>query len=215
MPRDPRYDILFEPVKIGPVTTKTRFYQVPHCNGMGRIFPDSMIAMRGMKAEGGWGIVATEQCDFHPTGDVTSYSETRLWGDRDIPYLAGMCNAVKLAGIHLAIKTGMLAAETIVDAVAKDDYTSTTLGGYAERYKQSWAYEEHFKDRNFHGSWCKGFAFFMLNEPFRMYLTNGRGLVDKLQFEAGHEATKKLSELPADKRVKEEFEFDRVLTFDK
>ena len=50
MARDPRYDILFEPIKIGPVTTPNRFYQVPHCNGMGRVFPDSMIAMRGMKA---------------------------------------------------------------------------------------------------------------------------------------------------------------------
>ena len=40
MTRDPRYDILFEPVKIGPVTAKNRFYQVPHCNGMGRAFPE-------------------------------------------------------------------------------------------------------------------------------------------------------------------------------
>ena len=150
-----------------------------------------------------------------PIGGLYAQPKLYVDGAMLIGDAAGMCNAVKLAGIHLAIKTGMLAAETIVDAIAKDDYTSTTLGGYAERYKQSWAYEEHFKDRNFHGSWCKGFPFFMLNEPFRMYLTNGRGLVDKLQFEAGHEATKKLSELPADKRVKEEFEFDRVLTFDK
>ena len=104
MPRDPRYDILFEPVKIGPVTTRNRFYQVPHCNGMGRLFPDSMIAMRGMKAEGGWGIVATEQCDFHPSADVTSYCETRLWGDMDIPYLAGMCDAVHEHGSLAAIE---------------------------------------------------------------------------------------------------------------
>ena len=39
MARDPRYDILFEPLKIGPVTTPNRFYQVPHCNGMGRVYP--------------------------------------------------------------------------------------------------------------------------------------------------------------------------------
>ena len=104
MPRDPRYDILFEPVKIGPVTARNRFYQVPHCNGMGRLFPDSMIAMRGMKAEGGWGIVSTEQCDFHPTADTTSYSETRLWGDMDIPYLAGMCNAVHEHGSLAAVE---------------------------------------------------------------------------------------------------------------
>jgi electron-transferring-flavoprotein dehydrogenase len=150
-----------------------------------------------------------------PIGGLYAQPKLYMDGAMLIGDAAGFCNAVKLAGIHLAIKSGMLAAETIVDAVAKDDYTSTTLGGYTERYKQSWAYEEHYKDRNFHGSWCKGFAFFMLNEPFRMYLTNGRGLVDKLQFEAGHEATKKLSELPADQRMKEEFEFDRVLTFDK
>jgi len=104
MPRDPRYDILFEPVKIGPVTTKNRFYQVPHCNGMGRLHPDSMIAMRGTKAEGGWGIVSTEQCDFHPTADTTAYCETRLWGDMDVPYLAGMCDAVHEHGALAAIE---------------------------------------------------------------------------------------------------------------
>lgn len=105
MTRDPRYDILFEPIKIGPVTAPNRFYQVPHCNGMGRLFPDSMIAMRGMKAEGGWGIVTTEQCDFHPTGDTQPFTETRLWSDHDVPYLAGMTEAVhkhgSLAGIEL------------------------------------------------------------------------------------------------------------------
>ena len=104
MARDPRYDILFEPIKIGPVTAPNRFYQVPHCNGMGRLFPDSMIAMRGVKAAGGWGIVATEQCDFHPTGDVTPYCETRLWGDMDVPYLAGMCNAVQEHGSLAAVE---------------------------------------------------------------------------------------------------------------
>ena len=51
--RDPRYDILFEPVRIGPVTAKNRFYQVPHCNGMGHAMPQSHAAMREVKAEGG------------------------------------------------------------------------------------------------------------------------------------------------------------------
>ncbi len=104
MSRDPRYDILFEPIRIGPVTAPNRFYQAPHCNGMGRLFPDSMIAMRGMKAEGGWGIVATEQCDFHPTGDVQPFTETRLWGDMDVPYLAGMVNAVHKHGSLAAVE---------------------------------------------------------------------------------------------------------------
>ncbi|MBT6509480.1 MAG: hypothetical protein HOL02_03445, partial [Rhodospirillaceae bacterium] len=55
MARDPRYDILFEPIKIGPVTAPNRFYQVPHCSGMGFALPQTVNGMRGIKAEGGWG----------------------------------------------------------------------------------------------------------------------------------------------------------------
>ena len=53
--RDPKYDILFEPVKIGPVQTRNRFYQVPHCSGMGYRYPNAEARMRGIKAEGGLG----------------------------------------------------------------------------------------------------------------------------------------------------------------
>jgi dimethylamine/trimethylamine dehydrogenase len=59
--RDSRYDILFEPMAIGPVTAKNRFYQVPHCNGGGYRDPSAAAAMRGVKSEGGWGVVFTEQ----------------------------------------------------------------------------------------------------------------------------------------------------------
>ncbi len=98
MARDPRYDILFEPVRIGPVTAKNRFYQVPHCNGMGHVLPRSHAAMRGMKAEGGWAVICTEECEIHPTGDVSPYAEARLWNDDDIPALALMCEAVHAHG---------------------------------------------------------------------------------------------------------------------
>jgi hypothetical protein len=50
------YDILFEPVRIGPVTAPNRFYQVPHCTGMGYARPESLAAMRAVKAEGGCGL---------------------------------------------------------------------------------------------------------------------------------------------------------------
>ena len=105
MPRESRYDVLFEPVKIGPVTAKNRFYQAPHCNGMGRTYPSSMAAMRGVKAEGGWAVVSSEQIDIHPSADITPSTEGRLWSDEDIPYLARMCEAVHehdaLAAIEL------------------------------------------------------------------------------------------------------------------
>ncbi|MCH7889520.1 MAG: NADH:flavin oxidoreductase, partial [Proteobacteria bacterium] len=106
MPRDPRYDILFEPVKIGPVTAKNRFYQVPHCSGMGHLRPNSSAAMRAMKAEGGWAVVCTEECEIHHSGDQLPYAEHRLWDDLDIPAHERMVDAVHehgaLAGIELA-----------------------------------------------------------------------------------------------------------------
>jgi dimethylamine/trimethylamine dehydrogenase len=104
MPRDPRYDILFEPIKIGPVTAKNRFFQVPHCNGMGHARPQSHAAMRGVKAEGGWAVVSTEEVEIHPTSDVTPFIEGRLWDDRDIPALTLMTEAVHRYGALAAIE---------------------------------------------------------------------------------------------------------------
>jgi len=106
MTRDPRYDILFEPVRIGPVTARNRFYQVPHCNGMGRQHPTSWSEMRRVKAEGGWAVICTEEVDFDVSGESTPYNEGRLWDERDIPYHARMTEKVhdygSLAGIELA-----------------------------------------------------------------------------------------------------------------
>ena len=53
---DHRFDILLEPIEIGPVTARNRFYQVPHCNGMGYRDPTALAHMRGVKAEGGWAV---------------------------------------------------------------------------------------------------------------------------------------------------------------
>ena len=106
MARDPRYDVLFEPVKIGPVTAKNRFYQVPHCNGGGYRDPSAVAAMRRVKAEGGWGVVFTEQVEMHHSGEIAPFIELHLWDDEDIPMLAKMADAIHefdaLAGIQLA-----------------------------------------------------------------------------------------------------------------
>ncbi|MGE5643604.1 MAG: FAD-dependent oxidoreductase [Byssovorax cruenta] len=99
------YDILFEPIRIGPVTAPNRFYQVPHCNGFGYRMPHSLATMRGIKAEGGWGVVCTEEVEIHHSSDLAPYFEGRLWDDADIPALALMADAVhkhgSLAGIEL------------------------------------------------------------------------------------------------------------------
>lgn len=103
--RDPRYDILFEPVQIGPVRMKNRFYQVPHCNGMGHVYPKTLARMRGIKAEGGWAAVCTEEVEISPLSEIAPHHEGRIWEDRDIPALRLMTDAVHehgaLAGIEL------------------------------------------------------------------------------------------------------------------
>jgi dimethylamine/trimethylamine dehydrogenase len=105
MPRDPRYDILFEPVQIGPVTAKNRFFQVPHCNGMGHTHPRAWARMREIKAEGGWAVVCSEACEIHPSSDLAPNIEVRLWDDGDIPMFARMADAVHEYGALVGIQT--------------------------------------------------------------------------------------------------------------
>jgi dimethylamine/trimethylamine dehydrogenase len=104
MTRDPRYDILFEPEKIGPVTARNRFYQVPHCTGIGWTQPETLARLRGIKAEGGWAVVATEETEIHPSADCEPFHEGRLWDDRDIPAMALMAEAVHEHGALAAIE---------------------------------------------------------------------------------------------------------------
>jgi dimethylamine/trimethylamine dehydrogenase len=98
------YSVLFEPVKIGPKTAPNRFYQVPHCNGFGYVRPRGEAAMRGMKAAGGWGVVATQETEVHPTSDLSPFAEGRNWDDRDIPAMRLMAEAVQDHGSLAAIQ---------------------------------------------------------------------------------------------------------------
>jgi len=103
--RDPRYDVLFESVEIGPLTAKNRFFQVPHCNGMGYRDVTAHAEMRAVKAQGGWAVVCTEQAEIHYTSEITPFIEARIWDDQDIPALERMVERVhdygSLAGIEL------------------------------------------------------------------------------------------------------------------
>jgi dimethylamine/trimethylamine dehydrogenase len=102
---DPRYKTLFEPVAIGPVTAKNRFYQVPHCTGMGWLRPHMVAGVRATKAEGGWGVVCTEYCSVHPASDDTPFPTHTLWDEHDIRAHRLMTEKVHehgaLAGVEL------------------------------------------------------------------------------------------------------------------
>ena len=105
MARDSRYDILFEPVKVGPVTAPNRFYQTPHATGLGWQRPRAGAALRGIKAEGGWGVVCTEYCSIHPSSDDSPFGFLTLWDEDDVAALAATADAIhahgSLAGIEL------------------------------------------------------------------------------------------------------------------
>ncbi len=105
MARDPKYDVLFEPVQIGPKTLRNRFYQVPHCIGAGSEKPGMQAFHRGIKAEGGWAAVCTEYCSISPESDDTMRVSARIWDDGDVQNLAAMCDRLHqygaLAGIEL------------------------------------------------------------------------------------------------------------------
>ena len=105
MSRNPHYDILFEPVKIGPVTAPNRFYQVPFASGAGQQMPHTRASMREVRAEGGWGVVNTGYCSIHPSSDDAPLPYCRLWDDDDIKVQSIMVDAVHrhgaLAGVEL------------------------------------------------------------------------------------------------------------------
>ena len=98
MSRNPRYDVLFEPVRIGPVTARNRFYQVPHASSTGNDLPHIRAGLRGIRAEGGWGVVCTGYCSIHPSADDLPRRYARLWDEGDVRNLAVMTEAVHAHG---------------------------------------------------------------------------------------------------------------------
>ena len=103
-PMNERYKKLFESVEIGPKVAKNRFYQVPHAMGAGNDMPNTRAAQRGIKAEGGWGVVNTGYCSIHPSSDDRPLPFARLWSEEDIASHVPMIEAVHehdaLAGIE-------------------------------------------------------------------------------------------------------------------
>jgi electron-transferring-flavoprotein dehydrogenase len=128
---------------------------------------------------------------------------------------AGFLNGLRLKGIHLAIKSGMLAAEAITEALAAGRTDAATLASYERMFRDSWAFTELHAARNFHAGFKNGLWGGMLNAALGT-LTGGRGfgLHDKLSGEAGFARMRTLDAVAPrarDHRVTP----DNVLTFDK
>ncbi|MEW6438328.1 MAG: FAD-dependent oxidoreductase [Pseudomonadota bacterium] len=100
-----KFDLLFQPIKIGPKVLKNRFYQVPHCIGAGSDKPGFQAAHRSLKAEGGWAAMNTEYCSIHPESDDVHRVSARLWDEGDVRNLSAMTSEIHkwdaLAGVEL------------------------------------------------------------------------------------------------------------------
>lgn len=130
---------------------------------------------------------------------------------------AGMLNPARLKGIHIAIKAGMLAAETLFEAVKSQDYSTNTLKGYADRFEQSWAKQELWGSRNFHSAF-KGGLFSGVFDAALQMVTGGRGLSDHKPHEHDHVYMLKIADYKAKFGAaphKIEVKFDNQFTYDK
>jgi electron-transferring-flavoprotein dehydrogenase len=126
---------------------------------------------------------------------------------------AGFLNGMRLKGIHLAIKSGVMAAETAWDAIVADRYDSATLSAFQRRFEDSWAHAELRAARNFHQGFKHGLWPGMLNAALSTVSGgHGFGFIDRLKGEPGYEVMQKAGYQPAETpRAK----IDNVLTFDK
>ncbi len=138
----------------------------------------------------------------------------------------GFCDGFKLKGVHMALKSGMLAAETLLDAIEKKDFSAATLVDVERRYKQSWAYVQQRQARNFHAAWkwvhkMPAALGYLRQLPFfintgLLFVTAGRGLFGRISAEPDHTHMKKLDQLTrAQLARKEKVPYDNKLTFDK
>ena len=126
----------------------------------------------------------------------------------------------------MAVKSGVLAAETLLEAVQKDDFSSSALRTIEDRYRASWAYREHRAARNFHAAWewvqimprwlgvGRQLPFFV-NTAVAM-VTGGRGLSKRIRADEDHTHMKKLADLsPAELAKRQKVDYDNKYTFDK
>jgi electron-transferring-flavoprotein dehydrogenase len=146
-----------------------------------------------------------------PTGGWYSIPRTYVDGALIIGDSASFLNSQRLKGIHMAIKSGMLAAETVFDALRAGDASAKTLRAFPRKNEQSWIGSELRGVRNFHQGFRHG-LWLGLAQAAVQFVTGGRGLVDPLRSRAGYQEYRKLEGAgPAPPR----FQGDGALTFDR
>jgi electron-transferring-flavoprotein dehydrogenase len=125
-----------------------------------------------------------------------------------------MLNPMRLKGIHTAMKAGMIAAEVTLESLVAGDTSARFLARYEERFRASWAGRELHRVRNFHSGFRGGLFAGLVHSALQM-ATGGRGIVDPMPTEPGHERLRRLQERPRRAEAHDGFRPDGVLTFDR
>lgn len=146
-----------------------------------------------------------------PAGGWYSMPQPYVDGGLIIGDAASFLDGQKLKGIHMAIKSGMLAAETIFEALVAGDTSAKQMARFKEKVEQSWIKRELWEVRNFHQGFAHGMWRGMVHAGLQ-FVTGGRGLVDPMRVHAGHEAYEKLNGKPIEIP---RFKGDGKLTFDR
>ena len=127
----------------------------------------------------------------------------------------GFLNSMRLKGIHLAIKSGMLAAETIFEGLVADDLSEKRLATYEDKVKASWIKDEMWGVRNFHQAMAGNFYTGLVRTGFQMAFGGLDLLGSRLPGEAGNQRMKKLAELSPSERHRPRPTYDNEKLFDR
>jgi electron-transferring-flavoprotein dehydrogenase len=147
-----------------------------------------------------------------PEGGYFAIPQTAADGALLIGDAAGFMNSQRLKGIHLAMKSGMIAAEMIFDALLKKDCSAATLGQFERRWRASWVKEELWKVRNYRQGFERGFWPGVMHAGLQ-WVTGGRGLHARYPSRPDHQHMRRLLEFDAQPLQK--IKPDGQLTFDK
>ncbi len=148
------------------------------------------------------------------------FSMPRMYGDgfMILGDSAGFLNGARLKGIHLAIESGILAAEAALHAIVNNDFSANQLSEYNALFESSRAKDELWKQRNFHQAFESGQLAGMLNSGLGM-ITGGRGygLANRLEGHDGHERMVRIQRYFSSDHPHppEKMKFDNSYTFDK
>jgi electron-transferring-flavoprotein dehydrogenase len=150
-----------------------------------------------------------------PEGGYWAQPQYYFNGGLIIGDAAGFLNSMRLKGIHLAFKTGMLAAQAAGEAIAANDFSAVRLKRFEELVEKSWVKDELWKVRNFHQSFEHGFVAGMIHTGLQM-VTGGRGLRNRYMNQPGHARMQQLRHFyDGNRSAPAHSDYDGKLTFDK